>query len=233
MNDDNKNFTDIIERNFTLDTDKGPIDYKTYVPEDAYVRTSVAASEGDTVRVVKGKKIPLNTTGKILKITYNKYSYGAKDAYTKADLNPSILMQLEDGTEVWTSGNNLIKISSEKEKIIDVVETSDLETIRKKWPDTKPIWIKTLEGKLGYFHKDALSTDFEVKESKETENENVMILLNRKSGTYEFLVTDKKYYPGNEKVHKKFGIDARLFLGESTTRSDGYTEVKKLFEEYK
>ena len=233
MKDDNKNFTDIIECKSVLETDKGPIDYVDYVLKDAYVHTTISASEGDSVKVVKGKKIPLGTIGKILKITYNKYSYGAKDAYSKAALNPSILLKLEDGSEVWTSGNNLIKIQSEKEKIVEVMNTSDPEEIRKKWPATEPIWVKNPEGKLSHFHKNNLTSDFEILESKDVSDGEALILKNTKSGTHEFLVMNKEYFPGNEKVHKKFGTDARLFFDSCSNRPDGYTEVKKLFEEYK
>jgi len=57
----------------------------------------------DRVRAVSGKKIPLLKEGRVVRIFPNKYGRGPGN-------NPSLLIKLDDGTESWTTGRNVINL---------------------------------------------------------------------------------------------------------------------------
>lgn len=77
---------------------------KEFLLKDCKILKMNEVSLGSRAKVISGKKIPLNTEGTIVRVFPNKFSHNAND-------NPSIQLKLDDGTEVWTTGKNLINIS--------------------------------------------------------------------------------------------------------------------------
>ena len=76
----------------------------------------------ERVRVVSGKKIPVGAEGIVLRTHINKYAKGK-------GVDPCVQIKLEDGNEVWTTGNNLITLEKsgisgiqEFENVIQAVE---------------------------------------------------------------------------------------------------------------
>lgn len=64
--------------------------------------------KGDTVEVVAGRKIPKGTKAVVKYWMRNKFENSPVYAISSEEFNPSVLLTLEDKSEVWTTGNNLI-----------------------------------------------------------------------------------------------------------------------------
>lgn len=89
--------------------------------------------KGDKIRIIKGRKNPIGTEGIVKWTGPNQFGYTFNDALTGRTIhcNPSILLTLEDGSEVWTTGNNCINISHEGlEGILEFNSEKEYEAYR-------------------------------------------------------------------------------------------------------
>lgn len=69
-------------------------------------------SKNDRLRIVKGRKFPIGTEGIVKVAVPNKFGSTFNDVLTGrlVHLNPSILLVLDDGSEIWTCGDNCINL---------------------------------------------------------------------------------------------------------------------------
>lgn len=92
-------------------------------------------NKGDRLRIIAGWKNPIGTEGTVKWCGVNNYGSSFTDALTgkTVHLNPSIRLTLDDGSEIWTCGNNCINLSLGEPQIFDNKEESDAweKTVRK------------------------------------------------------------------------------------------------------
>lgn len=96
----------------------GPVEFSKVVPIDVScdeLEPSTyhsGVSKNDRLRIVKGRKYPIGTEGTVKAAVPNRFGSTFNDALTGrlVHLNPSILLVLDDGSEIWTCGDNCINL---------------------------------------------------------------------------------------------------------------------------
>jgi len=159
-------------------------------------RYSAGIKKGDRVRVVKGRKIPVGTEATVKGIS-TRYSDTFYSSVTGEHIhyNPSLLLILDDGSEVWTSGKNCINITDTGLEGILELNPSEEDATRKALRerdnnDRGAVWYKDTDGMIyctsltsfwGFSTKSySVYQDY----IKETENEIVAVIDDFVTDTY-------------------------------------------------
>lgn len=206
-----------------VDTEQGPVELEIFTVSNPSCYYNEYAQIGDKVKFVAGKKVPKGTEG-VVKYTKPNLFEHQQDPLTGEYFNPSVLLTLNDGTEVWTSGKNLVNTSpknsiagpfyftTEDEAAIELSKKPEFKTSETFW--------HVKNSKI--FHELPRSTDagFEIQDRKDFENEIAFVLKDTRTLGYSFLVIKKVYKPGN------------TILFERNTSKSNYSDVKKTFDDY-
>lgn len=226
----------IFEKKRSVNTSQGVVEMHSYTVESPSCYRRRFAKVGDRVRVVAGKKIPKGTVATIKYVKDNPYEH-VQDLVTGDYYNPSILLTLDNGDDVWTSGKNLENVAPEGAiagplKFADRIEAQKELAATGKYTSTAPFWHISNKGEIFFESNSICDAGMSIKERKEIGDEIVMILDDWRSDTYPFLVIKKDFKPGNEVKYVRTGVDRR-FSDVNDPNANGYKEAKKLFEDYK
>ena len=252
----NKLYFKLLKLSHTIDTAYGEVNFSEYKLIDLSTyrlegdeRHNIGVKEGNRVRVVKGRKLPIGTEGTVKWCGPNNFGYSFNDALTGRliHLNPSILLTLDDGSEVWTNGRNCINITNTEPK--DVLEFSSdeeleaaREELRKKkdyYKDYNDVWYKTANGEIcrtGYSIWGLCSKSFSVYHYlgkaciEETEKEVAAVIDDFATDTYMFVRFSKEAKHNN--------LIEIVSTGEARDMNDmwrgdtGLGDALKAFESY-
>ena len=190
---------------------------------------------GDRIRIEKGRKYPIGTEGTVIRVCVNKFAGTFKEALTGREVmdNPALNVELDDGTTIWTVGENCLNLTSLSKSIDGKVYKkgqypSDFGNI-----GDKGFWY--LDEKKRPVHVMGIMSDYGMSIYEnyftETADEYVMILDDWRSDTYPFLVIKKEVKSGNEVVYHRNGIDKR-FTDMWDAEGTGLGKSIREYEEY-
>lgn len=225
----------VFKKTWEVNTTQGKVTMNKFTVDSPSCYRRIYANVGDRVKVVAGKKIPKDTVATIKYVKDNPFEH-VQDSLTGEYYNPSVLLRLDNGEEVWTSGKNLVNVKPDS-AIAGPFEFDSLEEATKtlgaskEYYSTSPFWHITEDGKIHHETAGLSDHGMSIKESKEVGDEIVMILDDWRSDTYPFLVIKKEFKPGNTVKYVRTGIDRRL-TDMNDPAGNGYSEAKKLFENY-
>lgn len=206
-------------------TSQGDVKLEAFTVENTSCYDPRFANVGNKVRVVCGKKLPIGTEATIKFVKDNPYEH-KQNTLTGEYYNPSVLLKLADDTETWTSGKNLINISP-KNAIAGPFEYESLQkaiadiSSKNLYVSSKPFY--HIENKKAFYESANNSTkEYEVTDQKENAN-NIAAIIKDSNGLYTFIEIKKQFTTGNviRQVRPLLAVD------------DGYSEAKKLLEEFK
>lgn len=200
-------------------------------------RWQSGVSKGDRVRIVAGRKNPIGTEGTVKWCGVNNYgsSYHSALDGKEFHLNPSIRLTLDDGSEVWTCGNNCINLSFGEPQVFENKEESKAweETVRTFYEDD--VWY--LNGKDVVKAGNTLwglgSQSYGIYQGmlKEGEKEVAAVIDDFSTDRYMFVKFSKEAKHGNEIEYVSTGTVRNM---DDMWRGDtGLTDAIKAFENCK
>lgn len=218
----------------TVSTPYGEVDFSEYklidlstsrLEEDASYNAGV--KKGDRIRIIKGRKNPIGTEGTVKWAGPNRFGYSFNDALTGrlVHCNPSILLTLDDGSEVWTTGDNCINITNTGLKGIIEFNSEEEENAARKALNRDPeyntdsgdVWYKSNCGsreeicRTGYSLWGLSTKSFSIyhhlgeKLYKETETEVMAVIDDFATDTYKFVRFSKKAEHNNMTAYVSTG----------------------------
>lgn len=206
-------------------TSQGDVKLEAFTIENVSCYDPRFANVGSKVRVVCGKKLPVGTEATIKFVKDNPYEH-KKNSLTGAYYNPSVLLRLADNTETWTSGKNLINIEPEN-AVAGPFEYEDLQKAvvdisnKKIYASSKPFF--HIEGKKAFYETaNGSAKEYDVTEQKENAD-SIAAIIKNSNGLYTFVEMKKQFASGNVVRH----------VWPLLTEDAGYSEAKKLLEEFK
>lgn len=193
---------------------------------------------GDKIRIVKGRKYPIGTEGIVLKIRENQYGRTFRNALTgKQQLsNPCLLVELDNGEQIWTVGDNCWNLSNIEKSVNQEVYFEDFELEEKGFVSDKPMWMfNEKENKPVKYTTYITDYGLSIYENyfKEFENEYAMVIDDCRSDTFSFLVFSKEIKPDNEVINKCTGVSRKFTDMDITGLSDAIDNFNKYCAEYK
>lgn len=203
--------------------------------------TKIGVKVGDKVRIVSGRKNPIGTEGIVSWCGENKFA----DTFTSEltgqiyHENPSIRLKLENGTEVWTTGNNCINISSKGEVGIQTFEDREAfetwrESIKENFKSSKPMYSfednEIIERRLQF--GDLYSKSYSIYEDyiHVYKDRIAAIVYDFVFDIYIFIAFDSNLKPGNIIEYVSKGVARNLddpWRGET-----GFGAAKKAFDNF-
>ena len=218
----------------------GKIRLTDYEVERLQCHTSDDVHEGDRVRIEKGRKYPIGTEGIVLRVCFNQFAGTFNSVLTGKEimLNPSLYIQLDEGSSVWVCGDNCYNLTT-LSKSIDGNTYEYLKDYPSQfgYTDDKCFWYLDKKGnpiKITTGISDfglSVYKDNGNKYFTETEDEYVMVLDDWRSDTYPFLVIKKEIKSGNEVIYHRNGRDKR-FTDMWDAEGTGLSESIKEYNDY-
>ena len=202
----------------------------------------VGVKKGDRVRIIAGRKNPIGTEGTVKWCGPNNFGYTFNDPITGREkhCDPSILLTLDDGKEVWTHGDVCINITNEgldgihefeSEKAADAWKKEYLEN---KPRNTDDVWVyeNNQVHKVGYSIWGLASEGFSVYQGKiiETENEIAAVVDDFKYDVYYFVRFSKERKPDN--LIKRVATGTHRNMDDMWRGDTGLGDALKAFEEF-
>ncbi len=224
-----------VKRVNSCNSPAGEIKIVDYITQHLQCRTDHYVNVGDRIRIVKGRKYPIGTEGTVVRICDNQYSRNCCCALTGEQIlvNPCLNVELDDGSSIWTVGDNCYNLTSESKSIDGKIHKngeypSDFGFVSDTgfWyidEKKRPVWVDGLFADHGMSIYENYFT--------ETADEYVMVLDDWRSDTYPFLVIKKEIKVGNEVVYHRNGVDKR-FTDMWDAEGTGLGESIKQYKEY-
>lgn len=197
----------------------------------------IGVKKGDRVRIVSGRKYPIGTEGTVKYAGINKFGSEHTQAITGNvyHFNPSILLTLDDGSEIWTCGNNCINITGPEE-----IHEFNSEEEANNWQReidsqrTKDYWVYKDDcvQQVGWKFGGLGSQGFAVHKGmiKETEDEVVAVLDDFRYDVYYFVRFSKKVEAGN--LIQMVDTGSHRNMDDMWRGDTGLGDALKAFEEY-
>ena len=198
--------------------------------------------KGDRVRIIAGRKNPIGTEGIVKWCGPNKFGWTFNDALTGRTIHcdPSILLTLDNGDEIWTHGDICINISDlgldgihefKDEKECDAWEK---ETMKNFPNDTENVWLYDHDQvvRAGFTIWGLGSQSWNVYQNKFFENESVVaaVIDDFSTDTYDFVVFSKERKPGN--LIKMVSTGTRRDMDDMWRGDTGLGDALKAFDAY-
>lgn len=222
----NKQYFKLAKLAQTVNTPYGDVNFAEYKLVDLstrrfekHERFNAGVAKGDRIRIVKGRKNPIGTEGTVKWCGTNRFGYSYRDALTgeTVNCNPSILLTLDDGSDVWTVGDNCINITDTGLKgILEFDSDEAVEVARKEiytnkdyCAEVEDVWYSSTYDnreticRVGYSIHGLCSKSFAVYKDrnklclKETEKEIVAVIDDFVTDTYKFVRFSKEAKHGN------------------------------------
>lgn len=227
----------MIIRKYTseVETPQGKVELVRYRKVNTRCLHKDDVHVGDKIRIIAGKKIPLGTEAAVIYVGRNKFE-------TEEGANPCILLKYEDGTEVWTTGNNCCNITTlgvENEiREVDEFEFCNFDLEKAGYVSNDCVWYFEGEpGKSNIVFATANITDHGYSIAKEkgtdkayfkdTGNCYAMVISDWHTNTFSLLVIKKVYVPGNCVALHHFGTRDKI---PTNCENTGFLEAVAEFE---
>lgn len=230
-----------VKKTHRKDSPVGEIVLNDYDVLHLWCDTDDNVNEGDRIRIVKGRKHPIGTEGTVVRVCMNQYegSFNCPLSGRKIFINPSLNVELDNGSKIWVTGENCYNLTSESRSIDGKIHKSGEYPSDFGFVSDKGFWY--LGEKKKVVLVTSLMSDYGMSIYEnyftETADEYVMILDDWRSDTYPFLVIKKEIKSGNEVIYHRNGRDKRhtdmwdaegTGLGESIKEYNSYLEKKEV-----
>ena len=189
---------------------------------------------GDRIRIEKGLKHPIGTEGIVMRVCNNQFAHNYRSAVTGREIlyNPSLNVELDDGSMIWVVGENCLNLTSIEKSIDGKIYHKGQYPSDFGYVSDEGFWY--LDEKHRPVHVAGIITDsgMSIYEDyfTETEDEYVMILDDWRSDTYPFLVMKKEIKSGNGVIYHRNGRDKRytdMWDAEGTGLGESIKEYKE------
>lgn len=250
----NKDYFVFTKLSQDIHTPYGVVNFSEINPVSIYTdrlerseRHHSGVQKGDRLRIIKGRKNPIGTEGTVKWCGINNFGTTFNDALTgkTIHLNPSIRLTLDDGSEVWTTGNNCINITHlGLDNTIHEVDVSDKDYYSKLCKeaeekfgkdDSDPVWFYSPNSHdIVYAHQSLwglAQQSYGIYQGmlKETTDEVMAVIDDFTTDTYKFVRFSKKAIHGN--LIKIVDTGTRRDMDDMWRGDTGLGDAIKAFEE--